>query len=82
MFPEEFGDEVAFGDLEFLKRRVAGDFDDLHAVSQSGRDRGQNVGRGDEENLGQIKSDVPIVVGEGFVLLGARTSSIAEDGSP
>ena len=66
------GDEEPLGDLELLLLNVARELDDLHAVPQGGRDGGEDVGRGDEDHLGQVIGHVQVVVGKGVVLLGVQ----------
>jgi hypothetical protein len=44
-------DEIAAGDFEFFAIRVAGDFDDFHAVAQRGRHGVHEVGRGNKDDL-------------------------------
>ncbi len=48
--------------------RVAGEFDRLHPVQQRDRDRVEDVGGGDEEDLGEVELEVEVVVAEGVVL--------------
>ena len=64
------GDEEALADLDLLLLGVAGQVDDLHPVAQGGRDRVEQVGRGDEEDLAQVERHLEVVVLEGVVLLG------------
>src|SRR6185312_3191956 len=64
------GDEVAFGDLELLFLRVAGELDDLHPIAQRAGDGVEDVGGGDEEHVAQVERQGEIVVAEGRVLLG------------
>ena len=61
--------QVSAGDGELLLRHVAGDVDDLHPVPQGVGDGVEDVGRAEEEDLGQIHGDVQIVVQEVAVLL-------------
>ena len=62
-------DQVAAGDLDLFLLGVAVDLDDLHAVAESRLDRLQQVGRGDEQDLGKVEGHAQVVVGEGVVLL-------------
>src|SRR5262249_24946866 len=48
---------------------IPGDFDDLHAIPQGGKDRVDQIRRGDEHDFGQVEGDPEVVVGEGAVLL-------------
>ena len=62
------GQDVALGDLQLFFLGVAGQFDDLHAVLERGRNRLQIVGGRDEHDLGQVERHVQVMVGEGEVL--------------
>ncbi len=63
------GQEVAEGDLQLLLLGVAGEFQDLHAVPQGRRDGVQEVGGGDEHDLGEVEVHLQVMVREGGVLL-------------
>ncbi len=65
-------DEVALGDVDLFLLRVAGEFDDLHAVEQRAGDGVELVGGADEEHLREIERLVEVVVAEGVVLLGVE----------
>ena len=61
--------QVGCGNLFLLLHSVAGEADNLHAVPE-GRGNGvQLVGRAQEHDLGKIKGNIEIVIGEGGVLL-------------
>ena len=65
-------DEVAEGDNNLFLLGVALEWDDLHAVAEGVGDGIEHVGGGDEEDLGEVKRDVEVVVAEGGVLLGVE----------
>ena len=56
-------------DLDLLLLGVARQLDDLHPVAQGGRDRVEQVGRGDEQHLAQVERHLEVVVLEAEVLL-------------
>eukprot|EP00968_Pinguiococcus_pyrenoidosus_P022016 scaffold2979_cov243-Pinguiococcus_pyrenoidosus.AAC.17 len=60
------------GDLHLLRQVVAGDANHFHAVQERSGDRVQRVRRADEENLGEIKGNVEVVIGERVVLRGVE----------
>ena len=60
--------QVAAGDRQLLVGRVAVEGDRLHAVQQRRRDRVDEVGGGEEDDLGEVDLDVEVVVAEGVVL--------------
>src|SRR3989304_4469272 len=62
------GPGTAAGDLQLLALRVAGQFDDRHAVTQGSRDRVLEIGGGNEEDLREVERHVQVVVAEGVVL--------------
>ena len=63
------GDEEALADLDLLLLGVAGQVDDLHPVAEGRRDRVEQVGRGDEQDLAEVERHLEVVVLEGVVLL-------------
>ena len=63
------GQQVPLRDLHLLLVRVAGDFNDLHAVEQRARNGVERVGRHDEHHAAQIDGNFKIVIAEGVVLL-------------
>ena len=63
-------DQVIDRNLELLFLGVPGNLQNLHAVSERGRNGIEDVGRGDEEHLRQIERHVEIVIPERVVLLG------------
>jgi hypothetical protein len=76
------GDEEPLADLDLLALGVARDLDDLHPVAERHRDRVDEVAGGDEQHLAEVERHLEVVVLEAVVLLGSRTSSRADDGSP
>src|SRR2546423_1569672 len=62
-------DQVLVGNVQLLFSRVAGQFDDFHAVPQRLGDGIHPVRRGDEQDLRKIKRHIQIVITEGVVLL-------------
>ena len=66
------GNEEPTTDLGLLLLGVAGQLDDLHPVAQRGRDRVDQVARGDEQDLAEVERDLEIVVLERVVLLGVE----------
>ena len=77
------GDEEALADLDLLLLGVAGQVDDLHPVAEGRRDRVEQVGGRDEEDLARGRTaprgSCP---GRCCSAPGSRTSSRAELGSP
>ena len=73
------GDQEALADLDLLLLGVAGQLDDLHPVAQGGRDRVEQVGRRDEEDLAQVEGHLEVVVLEGVVLL--RVEDLEQGGA-
>ena len=63
------GQQVPLRDLHLFLVRVAGDFNNLHAVEQRARNGVERVGRHDEHHAAQIDGNFKIVVAEGVVLL-------------
>ena len=63
---------MALGNLELVRRGVALELDDLHAVEQGLGNGLQRVGGADKEHIGQVVGGVHIVVCEGVVLLGVQ----------
>src|SRR6267378_2862491 len=63
------GDQVLVRDVQLLFARVAGQFDDLHAVAQRLGDGIHPVGRGDEQHSREIERHIQIVIAERVVLL-------------
>ena len=61
--------QVLFGYHQLFLVGIAGELYDLHAVEQRARYRIQRVGRGDEENVGEVYGDLHIVVAELVILL-------------
>ena len=55
--------------MEMLRRRIAGQFDHLHAVKQRLRDRIPGIGRTDKEYMGQIIGQIDIMVFKCCILL-------------
>jgi len=74
--------QVLARDVDLLFAGVAGEFDDLHAIAQRIRDGIHPVGGGDKDDLGKVERHVKVVIAEGVVLFGSRTSMSADDGSP
>ena len=68
MFGGLLGDQVFVRDVEFFFSRVAGEFDDLHAIAERFRDGVHPVRGSDESDLGQVEWHVQIVVAERGVL--------------
>src|SRR6266478_5737793 len=64
-----FRDQIFVRDVQLLLARVAGQFDDLHAVAQRLRDGVHPVGRGNEQYLGKIERHIEVVIAERVVLL-------------
>ncbi len=62
------GQQVVAGDGDLLVLGVAVEGDDLHAVEQRPGDGLQDVGRGQEEHVGQVELDLEVVVAERVVL--------------
>ena len=62
VFLELPGQQVPFGNLQFLFQGIAGQPNDLHTVKQRRRDGINQVGRGDEHYLGQVIGQVEIMV--------------------
>jgi hypothetical protein len=62
-------DEVTPGDLKFLRGGIAGQTDHFKTIAQRGLNRIEPVGRGDEEDVGQIERQVEIMIGKSVVLL-------------
>ncbi|OQA96454.1 MAG: hypothetical protein BWY25_02249 [Chloroflexi bacterium ADurb.Bin222] len=63
------GDQKAPRDFDFLFLGVAREFNDLHAVFQSGRNRVQDIRRGDEKHLREVIRNLQIVIRESVILL-------------
>ena len=62
-------DQVLERDLQLLFLGVAGELEDFHAVAQRRRNRVEDVGRREEQDLGQIERHVEVVIAERVVLL-------------
>ena len=62
-------DQIAAADLQLFLLRIAGQLDDLHAITQRPGDRVEHVGSGDKKHLRQIKGHSQVVVPEASVLL-------------
>ncbi len=62
------GQQVAAGDEDLLLVGVAVEAHDVHAVEQRRRDGVEHVGRGDEDDLGQVEVELEVVVAERVVL--------------
>ena len=60
------------GDVELLVLTVPGELNHLHPVEESGLNRVELVGGGDEEDLGEVEGNSQVVVSEGVVLLGVE----------
>ena len=71
-------DLVAAGDLELLARGVPGQLQHLEPVLKRGRDRGEGVGRRDEEDPREVERHLQVVVREGVVL--RRVQDLEERG--
>ena len=56
-------------DLELFLLGVAGKLQDFHPVAEGGLDGIEEVGGGDEHDLGEVEGDVQIMIAEGIVLL-------------
>ena len=69
MFLQLPRDQILLRDAQFFFFRVAGYFDDLHAVAQRGQDGVDQIGSGDEHDFREIERDPQIMIGEGKVLL-------------
>ena len=54
MLRELLGNQVVVGDLKLLLGQIAGHVDHLHAVFQGGLDGANPVGRGDEQDVGEV----------------------------
>ena len=54
MLRELFGNQVVVGNLEFFLGQITGHVNHLHAVFQGGLDGANAVGRGDEQDVGQV----------------------------
>ena len=54
-------DQVLAGDVLLLVERVARQLDRLHAVEQRPRDRVEDVGGGDEDDVGEVELEVQVV---------------------
>ena len=63
------GQQMPLRDLHLFLVRVAGNFDDLHAVEQRARNGVERVGRHDEHHTAQVDGNFKIVVAEGTILL-------------
>ena len=61
--------QITLGDLHLLLGKVAGDVDQLHPIKKRRLDRGDVVGRGDEQDVRQVVVNVQIVVMERRILL-------------
>ncbi len=55
-------------DRDLVVLGVAVERDDLHPVQQGVRDRVRDVGRGQEQHVGEVEVDLEVVVAEGVVL--------------
>ena len=64
IFPDLARDEILLRNGDFLAFCIAGKGDDLHAVAQRSRDGLQRVRRGDEHDLGEVESDLKVMVAE------------------
>ena len=64
------GQQVPLGDLELVLLRIARQPQDFHPVPESRRDGVQDVGRRDEEHLGEIERHLQVMIRESVVLLG------------
>ena len=60
--------QVAAGDEHLLVVGVAVEADDVHAVEQRRRDGVEEVGGGDEHDVGQVEVELEVVVAERVVL--------------
>src|ERR1019366_3819338 len=65
-------DEVAEGDDRLFLFGVAFERDDFHAVAQGVGHGVEDVGGGDEEDLGEVKGNVEVVVAVGGILFGVE----------
>src|ERR1039458_2858593 len=65
-------DEVAEGDDHLFLFGVAFERDDFHAVAQGVGHGVEDVGGGDEEDLGEVKGNIQVVVAVGEILLGVE----------
>src|ERR1051326_3732489 len=61
-------DQVALGDLQFLRFGIARQFNHLKTIAQRRVNRFQPIGRGNKQNARQIERNVQIVIREGIVL--------------
>ena len=67
---ELLGEKVSLGNLHLLFQGVTGNLDDFHAIQERAIDRILAVGRGDKQNIRQIKGRFGIVIAETCVLFG------------
>src|SRR5690606_997373 len=63
------GNEVLFGNLYFLLRRVSIDLNDLHPVQQGGLNGRKRIGRSDKHDLREVVLQLEVVVVKGRILL-------------
>lgn len=69
MFFNLAGQQKLPGYVAFFGFKVAVELNNLHAVQKGGRDGVQGIGRGDEEDLGEVVLQIQVMVHEGIVLL-------------
>ena len=67
-FPRPAGHQVTARDVDLLVDRVAGELDHLHPVVEWRRDRVEDVGGGDEHDVGEIEVEIEVVIAERVVL--------------
>src|SRR5262245_13904281 len=64
--------EIIARDLHLFLFRIAGQFENFHAVAQGGWNRIQNVGSRDEEHSREIESHIEVVVTKRHILFGVE----------
>ncbi len=69
ILPDLSGDEISLGNIDLFLFCIARKPQDLHPVTQRTGDGIQNVGRGDEHHLAQVKGYVQVMVTELPILL-------------